>query len=153
MQQLQPHLHGLKLKAISLLSKKLSNPPPTCWVLVSVDWGQMWWKMQQLLFKKRSSYRCDVEQKGPALTFIIGEQVIGELVYCWGERKCHGHHTVAAIRRGRRPQPTQWGPKDFMMGVSLKEWAWTTPLVQHTFTECVHHGNNQCDLDSCCIPS
>lgn len=84
----------------------------------------MWWVMQvQQLWKekkKKSSYRRDVEQNGPALTFTGGEKVIGELVYCWGERKCHRQHTSAAWQRATCPRPTPRAPWDFMMGVGLR---------------------------------
>lgn len=37
--------------------------------------------------QKKCPYRQNVQQNGPALSFLAGENVIGELVYCWGREQ------------------------------------------------------------------
>lgn len=75
------------------------------------------------------SYRHDVQKNGSALSFVVGEKVIWELVYCWGERKCQSHHTSAVWQRGTYTQPNPRGLCDFKMGVHLRKIGLGCPVA------------------------
>lgn len=66
-----------------------------------------------------SSYRHNVQKNGSTLSFLVGENVIGELVYCWGEKKCQSHHTSAVWQGSIYTQPNPKGLCDFKMSVHL----------------------------------